>query len=224
MIYCVEDDRSIRELVVYALKSGGFEAEGFGCGEEFYAALARRTPELVLLDVMLPGEDGIEILRRLKASADTRDIPVVMLTARSAEYDKVLGLDTGADDYVTKPFGVVELLSRIRAVLRRAGARVQRPELAAGGVALDVERRRVTADGAEVALTFKEFELLRYLMENAGIVLTRDRILQSVWGYDFEGETRTVDMHIKTLRQKLGNAAPLIETVRGVGYRIGGYR
>jgi two-component system alkaline phosphatase synthesis response regulator PhoP len=221
MIYCVEDDRSIRELVVYALKSGGFEAEGFDCGGDFFLAVKDRLPALVLLDVMLPGEDGIDILRRLKASGDTREIPVVMLTARSAEYDKVLGLDSGADDYVTKPFGVVELLSRIRAVLRRTGNRAPQPKLAVGGVTLDSERRRVTSDGREVTMTFKEFELLRYLMENAGIVLSRDRILQSVWGYDFQGETRTVDMHVRALRQKLGEAGSLIETVRGVGYRMG---
>jgi len=222
MIYCVEDDRSIRELISYALKSNGFESAGFGDGRSFFAALEERLPSLILLDIMLPGEDGIEILKKLKASAKTRHIPVIMLTAKSAEYDKVLGLDCGADDYITKPFGIMELLSRIRAVLRRAGQAGEANILTAGPLTIDVERHLVLVDGKEVILTLKEFDLLKYLMKNAGIVLTREKLLQKVWGYDYEGETRTVDVHIRTLRQKLGEAGAIIETVRGVGYRVGG--
>lgn len=222
MIYCVEDDRSIRELIIYALKSNGYEAHGFSEGSSFFAALDSGLPSLILLDIMLPGEDGIEILRRLKASAKTRDIPVIMLTAKSAEYDKVLGLDSGADDYVTKPFGIMEFLSRVKAVLRRAGLAPNSSELSAGRLTMNVERHTVLADGQEITLTYKEFALLKYLLENKGIVLTRDKLLQEVWGYDYEGETRTVDVHIRTLRQKLGEAGAVIETVRGVGYRIGG--
>ncbi|NLC18648.1 MAG: response regulator transcription factor [Clostridiales bacterium] len=222
MIYCVEDDRSIRELIIYALKSNGFDAIGFGEGKPFFAALDERLPDLVLLDIMLPGEDGIEILRQLKASAKTKHIPVIMLTAKSAEYDKVLGLDSGADDYITKPFGIMELLSRIRAVLRRAGQANASSELKAGRLIMNVDRHLVLVDGKEVTLTLKEFELLKYLIQNAGIVLTRDKLLEKVWGYEYEGETRTVDVHIRTLRHKLGEAGGIIETVRGVGYRIGG--
>lgn len=222
MIYCVEDDRSIRELIIYALQSGGYEAVGFGEGNAFFAAIESRLPDLILLDIMLPGEDGIEILKKLKDSVKTRHIPVIMITAKSAEYDKVLGLDSGADDYITKPFGIMEFLSRVRAVLRRAGNAGNVSELSAGRLKMYVDRHMVLADGKEIALTPKEFELLKYLMENAGIVLTRDRLLERVWGYEFEGETRTVDVHIRSLRQKLGEAGSVIETVRGVGYRIGG--
>lgn len=222
MIYCVEDDSSIRELIIYALKANGFEARGFSESGSFYTALNSALPSLILLDIMLPGEDGITILKRLKASARTRAIPVVMLTAKSAEYDKVLGLDSGADDYITKPFGIMEFLSRVKAVLRRAGHPANPAELAAGGLTMDVERHTVLADGREVTLTFKEFMLLKYLLENKGIVLTRDKLLQEVWGYDYQGETRTVEVHIRTLRQKLGAAGSVIETVRGIGYKIGG--
>lgn len=221
MIYCVEDDRSIRELLVYALKSGGFDAEGFSESRDFYKALESGLPSMVLLDIMLPGEDGIEILRRLKASAKTRNIPVIMLTAKSSEYDKVLGLDSGADDYITKPFGIMELLARVKAVRRRAGAANNSTQLSAGGLSMNIEKHSVVADGQEVILTLKEFELLRYLLENSGIVLSRDKILEEVWGYDYEGETRTLDVHIRSLRQKLGASGGIIETVRGVGYRIG---
>jgi len=222
MIYCVEDDRSIRELIIYALRSNGFEADGFSDGKAFFEALSSHgLPSLVLLDIMLPGEDGIEVLKRLKASAKTRHIPVIMLTAKGSEYDKVLGLDSGADDYVTKPFGVMELLSRIKAVLRRSGTPEKPSELSAGRISLNTERHAVYVDGEEVNLTLKEFDLLKYLLENIGIVLTRDKLLERVWGYDYKGETRTVDVHIRTLRQKLGNAGSMIETVRGVGYRIG---
>jgi len=222
MIYCVEDDRSIRELIIYALQSGGYEAVGFSEGTALLAALESRLPDVILLDIMLPGEDGMEILKKLKASVKTRHIPVIMITAKSAEYDKVLGLDSGADDYITKPFGIMEFLSRVRAVLRRAGNARSVSELSAGRLKMYVDRHVVLADGKEVALTLKEFELLKYLMENTGIVLTRDRLLEKVWGYEFEGETRTVDVHIRSLRQKLGEAGSVIETIRGVGYRIGG--
>ncbi|MBM7686733.1 response regulator transcription factor [Defluviitalea raffinosedens] len=222
MIYCVEDDRSIRELIIYALKSNGYEAIGFSEGRPFLKALESRLPALILLDIMLPGEDGIEILKKLKASPKTRHIPIIMLTAKSAEYDKVLGLDNGADDYITKPFGIMEFLSRVKAVLRRSGNVSNSSELSTGRLTMYIDRHVVLADGKEVALTFKEFELLKYLLENAGIVLTRDKLLEEVWGYEYEGETRTVDVHIRTLRQKLGEAGSVIETVRGIGYRIGG--
>ncbi|ABN52826.1 response regulator transcription factor [Tepidanaerobacter sp. GT38] len=222
MIYCVEDDRSIRELIIYALKSNGYEAVGFDKAEPFYKELENKLPDLVLLDIMLPGEDGIEILKKLKASPKLRNIPVIMLTAKSAEYDKVLGLDSGADDYITKPFGIMEFLSRVKAVLRRSGNVSNSSEISVGQLTMYIDKHVVIADGKEVALTFKEFELLKYLMENAGIVLTRDKLLEEVWGYEYEGETRTLDVHIRTLRQKLGEAGAIIETVRGVGYKIGG--
>lgn len=222
MIYCVEDDDSIRELVVYTLESTGLKACGFPEGSSFMEALASETPELVLLDIMLPGEDGIELLKKLKNSNKTKDIPVIMVTAKGTEYDKVIGLDSGADDYVTKPFGMMELVSRIKAVLRRSGRSSREEEMENGGVRLNIKRHEVTVDGKPVALTLKEFELLERLMRNKNIVLTRDQLLGDIWGYDFDGETRTVDVHIRTLRQKLGDKGDLIETVRGVGYRIGG--
>ena len=222
MIYCVEDDRSIRELIIYALKSNGYEAVGFDKAEPFYKELENKLPDLVLLDIMLPGEDGIEILKKLKASPKLRNIPVIILTAKSAEYDKVLGLDSGADDYITKPFGIMEFLSRVKAVLRRLGNVSNPSELSVGRLTMYIDKHVVIADGKEVALTFKEFELLKYLMENTGIVLTRDKLLEEVWGYEYKGETRTLDVHIRTLRRKLGEAGSVIETVRGVGYKIGG--
>lgn len=222
MIYCVEDDDSIRELVVYTLESTGLKACGFPEGSSFMEALASETPELVLLDIMLPGEDGIELLKKLKSSNKTKDIPVIMVTAKGTEYDKVIGLDSGADDYVTKPFGMMELVSRIKAVLRRSGRSSREEEMENSGVRLNIKRHEVTVDGKPVALTLKEFELLERLMRNKNIVLTRDQLLGDIWGYDFDGETRTVDVHIRTLRQKLGDKGDLIETVRGVGYRIGG--
>lgn len=222
MIYCVEDDRSIRELIIYALKSNGYEAVGFDKAEPFYKELENKLPDLVLLDIMLPDEDGIEILKKLRASPKLRNIPVIILTAKSAEYDKVLGLDSGADDYITKPFGIMEFLSRVKAVLRRSGNVSNPSELSVGRLTMYIDKHVVIADGKEVALTFKEFELLKYLMENAGIVLTRDKLLEEVWGYEYKGETRTLDVHIRTLRRKLGEAGAVIETVRGVGYKIGG--
>lgn len=220
MIYCVEDDASIRELVVYTLKATGFEAQGFADGKAFSAALARQLPELVLLDIMLPGEDGLQILKRLRAQAATAAIPVMMLTAKGTEFDKVVGLDNGADDYMTKPFGMMELVSRVRALLRRT-KREPDHVLTLGALSLNRDTRRVLADGQEVALTYKEFALLEYLLENSGIVLTRDKLLDRVWGYSSDVETRTLDVHIRSLRQKLGPCGALVETVRGVGYRMG---
>ena len=222
MIFCVEDDRNIRELVVYTLSSTGMEAEGFEDGEVFFKALAERLPELILLDIMLPGEDGLTILKKLKNNKKTKDIPVIMVTAKGTEYDKVSGLDSGADDYVTKPFGMMELVSRIKAVLRRSGKVEDRMDMETSGVHVDVKKHEVTVDGKAVSLTLKEFELLEKLMRNQGIVLTRDQLLTEIWGYDFDGETRTVDVHIRTLRQKLGEKGEIIQTVRGVGYRVGG--
>ncbi len=222
MIYCVEDDDNIRELVIYTLETTGLKAQGFAEGTSFMEALAFDTPELVLLDIMLPGEDGMELLHKLKNSSKTKDIPVIMVTAKGAEYDKVIGLDSGADDYVTKPFGMMELVSRIKAVLRRAGKIPDKADLEVAGVKINVKKHEVTVDGKPVTLTLKEFELLERLMRNQNIVLTRDQLLEDIWGYDFDGETRTVDVHVRTLRQKLGEKGSMIETVRGVGYRIGG--
>ena len=222
MIFCVEDDDNIRELVIYTLETTGLEARGFADGTAFMEAWAFDTPELVLLDIMLPGEDGLEILKKLKNSSKTKDIPVIMVTAKGSEYDKVVGLDSGADDYVTKPFGMMELISRIKAVLRRSGKQQDKTKLSVGGISLDTKKHEVKVDGEQVVLTLKEFELLEKLMRNQGIVLTRDQLLTEIWGYDFDGETRTVDVHIRTLRQKLGEQGSLVKTVRGVGYRIGG--
>ena len=222
MIYCVEDDDNIRELVIYTLESTGLKARGFADGSAFMEALAFDTPELILLDIMLPGDDGLELLKKLKSSSKTKNIPVIMVTAKGSEYDKVVGLDSGADDYVTKPFGMMELVSRIKAVLRRSGKVEDRTDMETAGVHVDVKKHEVTVDGKEIALTLKEFELLEKLMRNQGIVLTRDQLLTEIWGYDFDGETRTVDVHIRTLRQKLGDKGEIIQTVRGVGYRVGG--
>lgn len=221
MIYLVEDDDSIRELVLYTLHTTGFEAEGFRNAADFWQALEKELPQLVLLDIMLPDEDGLHILKRLRAGAETADLPVMMLTAKSSEYDRVVGLDSGADDYMPKPFGMMELVSRVRALLRRAAKPAAEDKLfTAGSLAVDVKRRAVTVDGEPVILTYKGFELLCYLLENRGVVLSRDQILTKIWDYNYSGETRTVDVHIRTLRQKLGDAGALIETVRGVGYRL----
>ena len=223
MIYCVEDDAAIRDIEVYALRSTGFEAEGFENGEELFAAVKKRLPELIILDVMLPGEDGLEILKRIRFSALTRSVPVIMATARGEEYDKITGLDSGADDYLVKPFGMMEMVSRVRAVLRRSGGGQSAKEgarLSLGPLSLDTESHTVSVDGRPVTLTLKEFELLRTLLARPGVVFTRDRLLSEVWGTDYDGETRTVDVHIRTLRQKLGEAGALIGTVRGVGYRM----
>lgn len=222
MIFCVEDDSNIRELVVYTLETTGFQARGFEEGKSFLEALALETPDLILMDIMLPGEDGISLLKRLKNSSKTRDIPVIMVTAKGAEYDKVKGLDLGADDYVTKPFGMMELVSRIKAVLRRSGAEKKKAEdiIVSGNLEINTKKHEVKADGEVIGLTLKEYELLKRLMENPNIVMTRDSLLEEIWGYDFDGETRTVDVHIRTLRQKLGKCGERVETVRGVGYRI----
>ncbi len=220
MIYLVEDDDSIRELVVYTLRTTGFEAKGFSTAALFWEAVEEEQPELVLLDIMLPDEDGLHILKRLRSNAETADLPVIMLTAKSTEYDRVLGLDSGADDYIPKPFGMMELVSRIKALLRRASRQNDEKIYNLDALYVDVKRHNVAVNGQEISLTYKEFELLCYLLENRGVVLTRDQILSKIWDYNYSGETRTVDVHIRTLRQKLGAMGALIETVRGVGYRI----
>lgn len=220
MIYCVEDDGSIRDLMVYALQAASFSAVGCADGEEFWQAMRQETPELVMLDIMLPGEDGISILKKLRAVPATADIPVIMATAKGTEYDRVIGLDLGADDYLTKPFGMMEMVSRIRAVLRRTGHRAEPTVLRQGGILLDEARHAVEVDGSPVTLTLKEYDLLRLFMENPGLVFTRDRLLSAVWGADYYGETRTVDVHIGTLRTKLGPAGDILQTVRGVGYKL----
>ncbi|MGN1480913.1 response regulator [Porcipelethomonas sp.] len=223
MIYIVEDDSSIRELVVYTLKMAGFEADSCSCGEELYKVLDNTVPELILLDIMLPGEDGISILQKLRRSSNTKKVPIIMLTAKGSEYDKVLGLDAGADDYITKPFGMLELVSRIKALLRRTAEHtVEERELKTGDIVVNLDKHKVTAGGKDVVLTYKEFELLCMLIESQGVVLTRNQLLENIWGYDFTGETRTIDVHIRSLRSKLGESGNLIETVRGIGYRIGG--
>ena len=220
MIWCVEDDASIRDIEVYALQSTGFEAKGFEDGLVFWNALQEQTPELVVLDVMLPGLDGIELLRRMKSSPSLSGIPVVMATAKGAEYDKIQGLDLGADYYLTKPFGVMELVSCVKAVLRRCQPKSASRTLQCGGICVDLDAHTVTANGARVELTYKEFELLHLFLLHPGMAFTRDQLMEKVWGTDYFGETRTVDMHIRTLRQKLGPCGEYIGTVRGVGYRL----
>lgn len=220
MIFCVEDDSGIRNMMVYTLRASGFEAEGLPDGAALFAALASTRPDLILLDIMLPGEDGIRILEKLRADAATEALPVIMASAKGTEYDKVVGLDLGADDYLAKPFGMMEMVSRVKAVLRRTGRDPTDKPLRLGALELDPARHTVTAAGARIQLTLKEYELLRLFMENAGRVFTRDRLLEAVWGSDFFGETRTVDVHIGTLRDKLGECGRYIETVRGVGYRM----
>ena len=221
MIFCVEDDAGIRDLMIYTLNASGFRAVGFEHAREFYAALADDTPELIMLDIMLPGEDGISILKRLKADARTADIPVIMATAKGNEYDKVIGLDLGADDYLAKPFGMMEMASRVRAVLRRSGRAAEKPQLIrVGGLEMNLGEHIVTADGIRIQLTLKEFELLRTFMTSPGRAFTREQLLSSVWSEDFLGETRTVDVHVGTLRQKLGACGKYIRTVRGVGYKL----
>lgn len=223
MIYLLEDDASIRNFVEYALNNSGFEARGFERPSEFWRALEKDIPSIVLLDIMLPEEDGIEVLKKLKARKDTKSVPVIMLTAKTTEYDKVLGLDLGADDYVSKPFGIMELISRIKALLRRynEGNEMKDCEYRVGKLYVCPEKHVVRADGRDVQLTFKEFELLCLLMSKPETVFSRDQILRRIWGYEFDGENRTVDVHIRTLRSKLGECGELIETVRGIGYKIG---
>lgn len=222
MIYLLEDDQNIRDFTVYAVQSAGLDIRGFSLPSEFRAAVAESIPDVVLLDIMLPEEDGLSVLRWLRGMPATRKLPIMMLSARSTEYDKVLGLDSGADDYLAKPFGVMELLSRIRALLRRTanGSDHSDELLCSGGITLSAARHFVTVHETEIGLTGKEFDLLAMLMRNQGIVLSRERILESVWGYDYTGESRTVDVHIRTLRAKLGDAGNAVETVRGVGYRF----
>ena len=221
-IYYVEDDTSIRELVLYALKTAEFQVMGFENAASFYKIMKEQQPYLILLDIMLPDEDGVSILKKLKSRPDTENIPIIMMTAKSSEYDKVLGLDSGADDYITKPFGVMELISRVKAVIRRSDrSKGSAGEvLKIGELVLDEQKHEVYARGQAVSLTFKEFELLSYLMKNRGLVLSRDKILNTIWNYEYEGESRTVDVHIGSLRQKLGTCGDFIKTIRGIGYKI----
>jgi two-component system alkaline phosphatase synthesis response regulator PhoP len=223
MIYIVEDDSEIREMEAYALKSSGFVVDAFDCGKALDEAIKACVPDLIILDIMLPGEDGLSILRRLRAQENTRNVPVIMLTAKGSEIDKVKGLDAGADDYIAKPFGILEFISRVKALLRRAGKLNAEPEvqtsLTLGGVAIDTGKRAVTAGGENVELTYKEYELLKLLVSHPGLVYSRQQILEKIWGIDFKMDTRTVDMHIKTLRQKLGEQGSIIQTVRNVGYK-----
>ena len=222
MIYYVEDDDNIRELVVYTLNQVGLEARGYSCARDFYAAMEQQAPDLVLLDIMLPEEDGLTILRRLRADAATEEIPVVMITAKGTEFDKVQGLDLGADDYIAKPFGMAELVARVRARLRRRGVKGAANRFEAGDLVLDHRAHAVTVAGQSVALTLKEYDLLHFLMENRGTAFSREQLLNRIWDYSYEGGSRTVDVHIQTLRAKLGRCGEMIETVRGVGYRFGG--
>lgn len=220
MIFCVEDDTSSRELMIYTLNSAGFDAKGFPESSEFWKAMAVEKPDLIMLDIMLPGEDGIEILKKLRSKTSTKDIPVVMATAKGTEYDKVLGLDSGADDYLVKPFGMMEMVSHIKAVLRRTAPKNNETVLSTGNLSVNLNEHTVTVNGERIVLTYKEFELLRLFMENPGRVFSRDMLLEKIWGADYYGETRTVDVHIGTLRTKLGECGDYIETVRGVGYRM----
>ena len=219
MIWCVDDDNAIRDIEVYTLETTGFKARGFTDGASMLEAIKNELPELIILDIMLPGEDGVEILRKLRSSPETKNIPVIMATAKGTEMDKIQSLDIGADDYLVKPFGVMEMVARVKAVLRRC-ERHEEEELWIGNLSLNEIKHSVIADGEKVTLTFKEFEILKLFMQNPGIVLSRDRLLSEVWGIDYTGETRTVDAHIKTLRQKLGESGKMIETVIGIGYRL----
>ncbi|MBQ8248560.1 MAG: response regulator transcription factor [Clostridia bacterium] len=226
MIFIVEDDENIREMESYALKNSGYDVCGFADGEALMAALEGSLPRLILLDIMLPGDDGLVLLRKLRSHERTKNIPIMMVTAKTTELDKVRGLDMGADDYLAKPFGIMELVSRVKALLRRTQSaekteQNQRSVYMFGDITMDDSSRRVTSCGEDVDLTYKEYELLKYLLLNINIVMSRDRLLSEVWGYDYEGESRTVDMHIKTLRQKLGECGSAIKTVRSVGYKLG---
>lgn len=220
MIYMLEDDDNIRNFVLYALSSSGYEAEGFSHPEDFWKAVEKRPPSLILLDIMLPDEDGLQVLDKLRRRSDTLRVPVMMLTARSTEYDKVIALDRGADDYIVKPFGTMELISRIRAMLRRAALPELVEEYVCGTLALYPEKHLVLAEGKEIILTLKEFDILCLMIRHRGRVYTRDELLSEVWGYQFDGESRTVDVHMRTLRSKLGECGKYIETIRGVGYRF----
>ena len=220
MIYLVEDDKNIREIEAFALKNSGYQTKDFECASQFYEKMEEKLPNLILLDVMLPDEDGLNIVKKIRSNPESRKIPVIMVTAKTTELDKVKGLDMGADDYLTKPFGVMELISRVKALLRRCEGAEDEKFYSVGNLLLDVVKHSVSVDGEAIELTFKEYELLRLLMQNAGIVTSRDVIMERVWGTDFEGESRTLDMHIKTLRQKLGTAGAMIKTIRNVGYII----
>lgn len=220
MIFCVEDDEGIRNMVMYTLEASGFEVQGFENGKTFFSALLMNRPDLILLDIMLPDMDGISILKRLKKDKATKDIPVIMATAKGTEYDKVIGLELGADDYLAKPFGMMEMVSRVKAVLRRTQPESDQKVLEVGGLALDLNGHIVKVDGQRVQLTLKEYELLRLFMENIGRAFTREQLLLKIWESDYFGETRTVDVHIGTLRAKLGEYGKMIRTVRGVGYRM----
>ncbi len=220
MIFCVEDDDAIRGLMLYALNAAGYETEGFPDGRAMFRALEKTAPQLILLDIMLPGEDGFSILKKLRGQTATAHLPVIMTTAKGTEQDKVTGLDLGADDYLAKPFGMMELISRVKAVLRRCGAKAGEKRLIAGDLTVDPTQRTVIADGERIPLTYKEFELLRHFLSHPGVAFTREQLLSDIWEMDYYGETRTVDMHIRTLRQKLGRYGAMIETVRNVGYRM----
>lgn len=220
MIFCVEDDNNIRELITYSLQATGFSACGLADGAELFQALDNASPDLILLDIMLPDLDGLAIISKLKADAKTKNIPIILLTAKSAEYDKVKGLDLGADDYITKPFGIMELVARVKAVLRRVGRDTQAEVLTYGDITVDLDKHEVKSGGENVVLTLKEFELLKKLLANPEHVISRNTLLDEVWGVNFYGETRTVDAHIKTLRQKLGANGNMIETIRGIGYKL----
>lgn len=220
LIYIVEDDVNIREIETFSLKNSGYSVVDFECAKDFYHRLQEKKPELILLDIMLPDEDGLDILKKLRKNPETRKIPIIMVTAKTTEIDKVKGLDSGADDYLTKPFGVMELISRVKALLRRSTGMDESKVFTLGEISVDNEKHKVHVEGKDCELTYKEFELLKLLIQNNGIVLSRDVIMERVWGVDFEGESRTLDMHIKTLRQKLGESGRRIKTVRNVGYRM----
>ena len=221
LIYFIEDDKSINEAVFYSLKNSGFDVKGFDRPSEFWSAIKEQLPSLILLDIMLPEEDGLSILRKIRKNSDTLNIPVIMVTAKDAEYDKVIGLDSGADDYMTKPFSMLELVSRIRALLRRTSKPKEPDVITIGNLSVNPEKHIVTANGKNVVLTYKEYHLLLLLMQNKGVVFSREKLLNKIWGYEFDGENRTVDVHIRSLRTKLGECGNMIETIRGFGYKIG---
>lgn len=221
MIYCVEDDKNIRDLIIYTLEANDFKTQGFDNGLKMLENLPNKDVKLILLDIMLPEEDGISIMKKIRNNPETSDIPIILLTAKSSELDKIIGLDEGADDYITKPFSVLELISRIKALLRRTNSQLTGDTYSFNGLTIDVTKREVRLEGEKIYLTYKEFELLLYLLKNKEIVLTRENIINEVWGYDFEGESRTVDVHVATLRQKLSDWSKYIHTIRNLGYKIG---
>ena len=220
MIFCIEDDNGIRELIIYTLNSSGFNAIGFANPMLMWKEINKTKPELIILDIMLPNEDGITTLKKIRENNETSDIPVIIASAKGTEYDKIIGLDSGADDYLAKPFGMMEMISRVKAVLRRYSPNESAKQLGAGNIKINIEMHRVSVDGKDIILTLKEYELLKYFMENIGIVFSREQLLSKIWGSDFLGETRTVDVHIGTLRNKLGTCGDQIITVRGVGYKM----